>query len=308
MKKLIYALLLFAMAFNLEAQQLPYTSALQDLQHIWNPAFTAPSNNLEFTGFYRKQWIGLENAPNTAVATVQYPFQDMNMSAGGAIVSDRSGPISKLGLQASYAYKLKELLNDNDQLSLGINGFFYQYRFDPSKEVILQPDDEVILNMMTQTKFSPSLGFGFAYFTNIEDFGTDNGFFIGGSVLQSLQSNLPLSSGTSAPRVRHYFFNVGTRFFNYENMIEPSVQINYLDPELIDIILGVRYELEETFWAGINYSSLNELSINGGVILNDVGDKYSSLRIGAMANINAGAISSAGPGLEFYIAYRFDMN
>jgi len=119
---------------------------------------------------------------------------------------------------------------------------------------------------------------------------------------------LPLSNTITAPRVRHYFFNAGTRFYNYDSMIEPSVQVNYLDPELIDIILGVRYELEDTFWAGINYSSVNELSINGGVILNDVGDKFSSLRIGAMANINAGPIMSAGPGLEFYIAYRFDMD
>jgi len=176
MKKLLFTLLLFVCALNIKAQQLPHTSGLQDMQHVWNPAFTAPGTYMDFTGFYRKQWIGVDNSPNTALASVQYPFLKMNMSAGGSIISDRSGPISKLGLQLSYAYKLKELLNDGDQLSLGVNGFFYQYRFDPSKEIISQPDDEVIINMMTQSKFSPSIGFGFAYFTNIDDYGSDNDF------------------------------------------------------------------------------------------------------------------------------------
>lgn len=308
MRKLIYTFILFAVAFNIKAQQMGYTSPLQELQHIWNPAFTAYSTNLEFTGFYRKQWIGFNNAPNTAAATIQYPFVDMNMSAGVAIISDKTGPISKLGLQLSYAYKLKELFSRDDQLSLGINGFFHQYRFDPSEEILNQPDDVLVMQMMNaESKFVPSMGFGFAYFTSTKEYDGDNIFYIGASALQLLKSEVPLSTAT-APRERHYFINVGSKFYGYETMIEPSVQINYLDPEIIDIVLGVKYELEETFWAGLNYSSLNELSINGGVILNDVGDKYSSLKIGVMANINAGAISSAGPGLEFYIAYRFDMD
>ena len=95
---------------------------------------------------------------------------------------------------------------------------------------------------------------------------------------------------------------------NYDFYLEPSVQVNYVNPEIINIILGMKYEMEETFWAGINYSSTNDFNFYGGVILNDVGNRYSSLRLGVLAGFNAGPIFQAGPGFEFYVGYRFDVD
>ncbi len=293
-------------SWSIFGQQIPHTTPLQELQHLWNPAFTAPGTNLEATGYFRKQWVGFDNAPSTAFASLQYPFVDMNMSTGAIIISDKTGPVSKLGLQLNYSYKLREIFKDDDHLAFGINGYFYQYRFNPKDELVNQQNDP-LLNGSTQSKFNPSLGFGFAYFSYTEEFRRENIFYIGASTLQILPSELALESG-SAPRERHYFFNVGTKFFNYDYYIEPSVQVNYVNPELINILLGVKYEMEETFWAGLNYSSTNDINLFGGVILNEVGGRYSSLRLGFLAGFNAGPVFSAGPGFEFYIGYRFDMD
>ena len=125
-------------------QQLPETTPIQDIQHVWNPAFLAPGTEMEISGFYRKKWVGFDNAPNTAFVTIQYPFVDQNMSAGASIISDNTGPVSRLGLQLSYAYKLKEIFKRDDQISLGIQGYFYQYKFDPSDEVVSSPDDALL--------------------------------------------------------------------------------------------------------------------------------------------------------------------
>ena len=304
MKNLLYIFLLICISVGLKAQQLPFASPLGSLQHIWNPAFTAPGTDMELTGFYRKQWIGFNNAPNTFFASLEYPFVDMNMSAGAAIIMDKTGPVSKLGLQLNYAYKLKEVFGDDDQISLGINGFFYQYRFDPSNELINHPDDPLVLGM-DQTKFSPSVGFGFAYMSNTRDFDSDNLFYFGLSYQQFLESELLLESG-NAPRQKHLFANIGNKFFGYEYFLEPSVQVNYVSPEILDLILGIKYELEETFWAGLNYSSIDDLSIQGGVILQDVGGRYTSLRLGALAGFNVGPVFSAGPGFEFFVSYTID--
>lgn len=306
MKKILYSLIFIGFLTNVNAQQLPFTTPIQDMHHFWNPAFTAPGTDLIYSGFFRKQWVGFDNAPNTAFASIQYPFVDMNMSAGAAIVSDKTGPVSKLGLQLNYAYKLRELLKDDDHLSLGVSGYFYQYRFDPTNEVANQTIDP-LLQGQTQTKFNPSLGIGFAYFSSTEEFARENIFYFGFSTMQFLSGKLLLESG-DAERQRHYFANMGLKFFSYDSYLEPSLQVNFVKPELIDIVVGMKYEMEETFWAGLNYSTVNDLSFSGGVIMQDVGGRYTSLRLGILAAINAGQLLQAGPSLEFFAAYRFDID
>ncbi len=301
-KKLFFVGLILAVSLGLKAQQLPYSSPIQELHHIWNPAFTAPGTHMEVSAFYRKQWFGFDNAPNTAFASIQYPFVDMNMSAGGSIISDKTGPVSKFGIELNYAYKLKEILSDDDQLSLGLNGYLFQYSFNPAGQKFNDPDDP-ILGTGTQSGFNPSLGVGFAYFSNTEEYGRDDIFYFGFATLQSFSPELQLTNG-SANREQHLFGNIGVKWFNYSYYIEPSFQLNYVNPEIVDYILGVKYEMEETFWAGASYSSVNEFSIHGGIIMNDVGDRYSSLKIGALAGINGNL--GTGPSFEFYIAYRSD--
>lgn len=306
MKKLFYILILCVIVLPVFGQQIPLTSPLQEMQHVWNPAFTAPGTDLEATGYFRKQFLAVDNSPATALASIQYPFVDLNMSAGGILISDQTGPVSKIGLQLNYSYKLREIFKDDDHLALGINGYFYQYSFNPEKELVNQGNDP-LLNGTTQSKFNPSVGLGMAYFSYTEEFDRENIFYFGFSTLQILPSDLALETG-NAPRERHYFFNLGNKFMGYDYYIEPSVQVNYVNPEIINYLMGIKYEMEETFWAGINYSSSSAFNFYGGVILNEVGSRYSSLRLGVLAGLTTGAISSAGPGLEFYVGYRFDVD
>lgn len=307
MKNVIKIFILIALPLSfVYGQQLPFTTPAQELHHFWNPAFTAPGTEMALTGFYRKQWVGFNNAPNTAMATIQYPFVDMNMSAGAAILSDKTGPVSRLGLQLNYNYKLREILKDDDHLAIGISGLFYQYRFDATSEVINDIDDPLVFGQ-AQSKFNPSVGFGFAYFSSTEEFENENIFYFGFSTLQYLAADIVLESGDAA-RERHYFANVGSKFFIYDAYIEPSIQVNFVNPELMNIIVGGKYEMENTFWAGLNYSTVNDLSFSGGVILEDVGGRYTSLRLGILAAMNAGPLIANGPSLEFLAAYRFDVD
>ncbi|MBT8191097.1 MAG: PorP/SprF family type IX secretion system membrane protein [Saprospiraceae bacterium] len=303
-KLLFVGLVLTLTSIEIQAQQLPYTSPLQEMHHIWNPAFTAPGTLMEASAFYRKQWFGFDNAPNTAFASIQYPFVDMNMSAGGAIISDKTGPVSKFGIELNYAYKLREIFSDEDQISLGINGYMFQYSFNPGGEKFNDPDDP-LFGTASQSGFNPSLGVGFAYFSATEEYGRDNIFYFGLATLQSFSPDLNLASG-KANREQHIFGNIGVKWMGYGWYLEPSLQVNYVRPELIDYIIGMKYEMEETFWAGIALSSVNDYTINGGIIMNDINGRYTSLKIGAVAGIN-GSLGT-GPSFEFYIAYRADMD
>ena len=291
---------------GLHSQQLTQTTPIQELQHIWNPAFTAPGTMMDMSIYYRRQWIGFDGAPATAVASIQYPFIDMNMSAGGLIIADKSGPVSKTGIQLNYAYKLKELLSRDDQLSFGVNAFLYQYSLDPSNLVTFIKD-EPLLETGRQTKFTPSFGAGFAYHSSTEEYDGENIFYVGLSAMQ-LQAQNILISDNNAKRERHFFVNMGTKLFGYNHYIEPSFQINFVNPQLIDYIIGTKFELEDTFWAGLSYSSIADLSVNGGVILNDIAGRYTSLKIGGLASINSGAIKSSGASFEFFASYTLNLD
>jgi len=284
------------------AQQLPATTFLQDLQYIWNPGFISPTEEVEISAYYRKEWIGFQNAPNTAFLGVQYPIANQNISLSGGILSDNTGPVSKLGLQLSTAYKLRHFFSEDDHLSVGIQGFFYQYKFDPIELDFTSPGEP--LAQMKSTTFTPSLGLGMAYHSFNEEYAGENIFYFGASLMQLFESELVLADGT-APRVKHYFVNTGYKLFGFNNYIEPTIQVNYVSADLYYITVGARYEMEETFWGGLNYSTVNDLSINGGVMLNDIGDNGSFLKIGAIAGINTGQTMMVGPDFEFYIGYVF---
>jgi len=77
---------------------------------------------------------------------------------------------------------------------------------------------------------------------------------------------------------------------------------------LIDLRAGLRYEMEDAFWGGVGYSTSNEVTFQGGVILPEIGGRYGSLRIGFLGNVGIGSVSSNfGPGLEFFLGYGYDL-
>ncbi len=306
MKKILIVTLGLILYDVVNAQQISHSTPIQELQHIWNPAFTAPGTKLDASVYFRKQWVGFEGSPTTAVASVQYPFADYNMSVGGLLISDRTGPISKNGIQLNYAYKLKELINRDDQLVLAANGFFHQFSLDASSLVVRDVDD-VLLTSNRQTKFIPAFGFGFAYFSNTEEYNGDNAFYFGISALQILESDLLLDAGNAA-RARHFYVNMGTKLYGYDHYIEPSFQVNFVRPDIITYQLGAKFELEEAFWAGVFYSSVNDVSINGGVILDEIAGRYTQLKIGALATINGGSLLTAGTSFELFVSYTLDVD
>ena len=305
MKNITFILIGMFLGLTVYAQQLSQTSPMQELQHIWNPAFTGTGTLMDMSVFYRRQWVGFDGAPSTAVTSIQYPFVDMNMSAGGMLISDRTGQVAKTGVQLNYAYKIKELLNRDDQLVVGINGYFHQYQFDANNAVTNIVDDPSAVGR--QSKFVPSFGAGFAYFSNTEEYNGDNIFYVGFSALQLLSTDILIESG-NAQRERHYFVNMGTKLFGYNHYIEPSFQVNYVDPQVINYTLGAKFEMEEAFWARISYSSVNSTAIDGGIILNDIGGRYTQLKIGALASLNSDRLESAGPSFEFFASYTLDLD
>jgi hypothetical protein len=66
--------------------------------------------------------------------------------------------------------------------------------------------------------------------------------------------------------------------------------------------------MQNAFWAGLGFSNEGMAALQGGVIIDRFGSRYAKLRIGMIANYGVtSTLSKAGPGLEFYIGYNFDV-
>ncbi|WP_430810187.1 MULTISPECIES: PorP/SprF family type IX secretion system membrane protein [unclassified Carboxylicivirga] len=59
----------------------------------------------EFSGYYQKQWFGMEQAPTTQVLSFQGPLTQ-KLGIGSYFYNDRNGFYSELGLQASLSYEV----------------------------------------------------------------------------------------------------------------------------------------------------------------------------------------------------------
>ena len=308
MKKHIYILflLVFGMSTKGLSQQMAQSTFFENAKHYWNPAVTAVDHNMRTSLFFRQQWLGFGGGPRTGFLSFEYPFVDMNMSAGALVNFDQTGPVSKKGLQLTYAYKVKDFLGDDSQLSLGINAGFQQYVFDPASQIFNDVDD-VLLQGSSSSALYPAIGGGVYFLSNTREY--DGNVFFAGLAYRNAFTTDVLINGSNQQRERHIHFNVGTRVYQRYSFIEPSITVNYTAPDLVDIRAGLRFEMEDTFWGGLGYSTTSELSIQGGFIIPEFGNRYAKLRIGALGNIGLGEdVSEFGPGFEIFVGYLYDLD
>ena len=308
MKNLIYIIAVSIITISsVIGQQLPYTSQFNDSRAIWNPAATAYGTHVVTNVHMRQQWLGFEGAPRTGSLSAEYPLLDYNMSAGAGLTFDKTGPVSKIGFQANYAYKLRSVFTKDGQLSIGIGARISQYSFDPSNAIVNETEDP-LANGGRATTFFPAVTAGFFYISNPKKFDGGNVFFTGMSYSQVYAGDV-LANNAKQDRYNHVFFEIGTRIQNRDSYFEPSLMFNYTNPELSTMILAVKYEMKEAFWTGLGYSSASDISIQGGYILPEVRSRYDELRFGVLANYGiSDRATEFGLGLEAIVSYSYNLD
>jgi len=290
---------------TMQAQQQAYTSIFEGTKAYWNPAGAGVLPYMKTDVWFRQQWLGFgSTAPRTGFIGFEYPFSDMNMAAGAMVTFDQTGPVSKKGLNLNYNYQLRGFLTEEGQLSLGIRAGFQQYAFSKDDVLFYDTNDQLLQANNTSTIY-PTVGAGFYYMSTTDEY-YDNMFYFGGSYNQIYTTDV-LINQFNQKRENHIVFNIGSKIYSPDSFIEPSLTVNYTNPEFIDFIAAARYEMRNAFWAGIGYSSVSEVSVEGGVILDKFGGRYGQLRAGVIGNISiSDEIGNFGPGAEIYISYRFE--
>ena len=133
----IFACLIPVCAF---AQSDPIFVQHWALPSLYNPAATGDTDFVRFRAGGRLEWIGIDNAPKSIVATADSPFKVLNKRAGAGIsfMQESLGLFSTLLVNAQVSYKIPLW---KGRLGIGIQAGYYNSKFKGSDVYIPDGDD-----------------------------------------------------------------------------------------------------------------------------------------------------------------------
>lgn len=200
-----------------------------------NPAYAGSNDALNLTALYRKQWSGIENAPNTLSFTAHTPLKNKKVNLGLIVTSDRYGITEHLKASLIYAYRIKVF---KGHLSLGLLGGVNSYKMNWSKVRTTQEGDASFTSDM-QKRIYPEAGFGIYYHSQQ--------FFLGLSAPDmysntfSLDRTMALSAGG--------LINSSGNF-----KIKPAILVKYITNSPIDANISSTFYWKDIVGLGVGYS------------------------------------------------------
>lgn len=250
MKKLsllvLFSCLLFAGTTS--AQQDPqYTQYMYNM-NVVNPAYAGLKETLSMTALYRKQWSGLEGAPETFTFSGHSPVND-KVGLGLSAIKDELGPVKETNVYVDFSYTLQ--MSETLKLALGIKAGATFHDIGLTDLELQDPNDPFFSQDINNTY--PNVGAG-AFFYG------DN-FYIGLSVPNFLNSvHLDENGLKYGSEVMHYFATAGYVFQVNDNFkLKPSAMVKsaFEAPMSFDVNLnalfyekfeiGASYRLEDSF-------------------------------------------------------------
>ena len=268
--KFIFIINCISITYNINAQQLPNFIQSRDLQFLMNPAYVSDNylwrdQNVEVTAGYRYQWAGLKEAPNTAMASFHYHNETYNISWGGHVVNDQTGPTSNSAAYARFAYHVG--LGNDMKLAIGGAAGMAQYRVAGEKLVFNEQNDIAKEN---NSRIYPDFALGtFLY--------KPRSFYVGISTPQTLGLNLQYRNTLreyDIKKVRHFYAGGGgfIKMNDDRDVFEPSMWIRYVPNAPLNADLNLKYEYNDTWWLTLGASTSRALHFDTGLLLDTNND------------------------------------
>ncbi|MBC8051805.1 MAG: type IX secretion system membrane protein PorP/SprF [Sphingobacteriaceae bacterium] len=259
------------------AQQKPVFTQYIFNNYLINPAISGIENYVDFKAGHRNQWTGLEGAPVTNYFSIHAPFgngflsgdatsfggQDDNpmsrsftrnyMAAephhglGIYGLSDKTGPINRLDLNATYAYHLG--LSNKLNLAVGVAVGVSQTSLNAEKVTLAEKTDPAVAASQNE-KIRPDLSLG------VWVYGPT--YFFGLSAQQLVRQTIFASDGlnSSSQTVPHFYFTTGFKIIAAESIgIIPSLMVRKVSQSPTTVDVNIKTAFRDKLWIGASYRS-----------------------------------------------------
>ena len=239
-------MLLSSPLFLIAQQDAQYTQFMFNKLYF-NPAYAGAKKVLCLSGIYRKQWIGIERAPQTGTFNMHGSVLQNRLGLGLSVTYDQIGFTDKVDIETNYSYIIR--FKDESFLSMGLRGSFsyMQVRWDQADPT--QSFDNSIPGGTT-SKLLPNFGAGIYYQSKF--------WYAGISVPHLFQNKIDFSTNPNAavePKLtQHYFFTGGLSFDIAKNIqIQPNLMFKYVVNAPFDMDLNLSLVFFQKILVGVTY-------------------------------------------------------
>jgi len=149
-------------------QQTPIYSQFFQNPYVYNPAYAGQNGrSVAFLG-YRKQWVGIDGAPETSTLSFHTPMK-RNIALGGLVYYDKRSLLKSSTVSLSFTYRA--YLNDDQYVSFGLSGgvSMNNIQLDNINDPAILSDPALF--DLVDNNLSPNASFGINYHIKRFNFG-----------------------------------------------------------------------------------------------------------------------------------------
>jgi type IX secretion system PorP/SprF family membrane protein len=261
MKTKIFLILLMFTAFTGFAQQdAQYTQYMYNTINI-NPAYAGSRGAMSIFAMHRTQWVGLDGAPVTNVASINTPLNDNNLGLGVSFVSDKIGPTNESTISADFSYTIPT--SENYKLSFGLKATANLFNLDISK---LNPENSYPLDPSMQNienKFSPNIGAGLYLHSDKA--------YVGISIPNFIESDRYDDNEIAIFKEKINYYLIGGYVFDINSVLKfkPAVLTKMVLGAPLQVDVSGNFMFNEKFVVGVAYRWSAALSAMVGFQVSD---------------------------------------
>lgn len=243
---ILIAILSFGVLLNGLAQQEEHYTQFMYYKLGYNPAYAGSNDGACITALARSQWVGIEGAPQTQLASFHMPLLNKRIGIGGTVTRQTIGISEKYTVEAIYAYRIRW---GRGTLAMGLQGSVRLLRTDFSMAESIQPKDlDQAIPVGIQSKFVPNFGAGVYY--------KSNSYFLGFSVPRILPSNIDLADSETiiSKETLHMYLMGGVTFELSDGLdLQPQVLLKYVEGAPFDGDINASLIFDDRFTTGLSY-------------------------------------------------------
>lgn len=308
-RSIVLTLLVMALSYiKVNAQDDVQFTQYWAVPTYYNPGATGEIDFVRIRGAARMQWLGIENAPKSFMASADSPFKigKKRVGAGVNMSQESLGLFSNMliNLQASYKFKLFKGI-----LSVGVQGGYFTSKFKGTEVYIPEGDDyhesgdeAIPTRDMTGDAFDLSAGIWY----------THKYFNVGISGLHLLEPTVSFDSeGAETAEMSQYQTKLKRAIYLISNgniaikntlfELQPSLMVSS-DFSRFGVEATFRAMYKKLFWAGLGYRYNDAVSAM-------VGAEFKNFFIGYSYDYPTSAISRVSSGShELVIGYKVKLD
>lgn len=290
--KIHIALIFTLTTLMASSQQFPHLTQYLINPYALTPTLAGQTGYSEMFLGYRNDWTRIDGSPRTFSASGFGNIYQQKMWLGGEAMMDKTDILSTFKLNASYTYKLQ--LEDDQFLSLGVWGTYYQTAVNLSNSIGIDTDDPILSDPSKINSSAFNAGFGINY--------NRDRFNLGFSIPTLFGSKEEYLGDTYKYRVQREVMIHSSYMFDLAEQwqLQTIGVFRKTTNEPSSIELSTLFIFKQQFWGGLLFRSGGALAVNIGAHITKGFVFNYAYEIG-MSGINKGS----GGSHEIGIGYRF---